>query len=95
MNLFGIPLRKPSFNEVTAATVMAIGLWLLVTGLMRAGGQELGATDAGAALLVCVWSCVGARIGIRIGLGARHLAANLVVSGALLLAYEGAQRALA
>ena len=49
MTLFGIQLRKPSFNEITAATVMAVGIWVAVIGLAKATGQALQASDAGAA----------------------------------------------
>jgi hypothetical protein len=90
MNLFGIALRKPSFNEVTAATVMGVGLWLAVLAVARAFGHGLDIVDAGAALLVMVWGCVGVRLGIEIGKGSRHLAANLVVSAMLLAVYQGA-----
>jgi hypothetical protein len=89
MTLLGIDLRKPSFNELTAATIMAVGLWLAALGLLQAAGQELTRTDAGAALLVLLWACLGARLGIRIGAGMRHLAANVLVSGVLLLTYQG------
>ena len=41
MKLFGIPLRKPSFNEVTAATIMAVGLWLACLGGAVAFGQHM------------------------------------------------------
>ena len=40
------------------------------------------------------WACLSTRLGLRVGLGQRHLAANLLVSGLLLGLYEGA-RALA
>ena len=90
MTLLGIALRRPSFNELTAATVMAVGLWLATLGLLNAGGQPLTRTDAGAALLVLLWACIGARLGIKVGAGPHHLAVNLAVSGALLLAYQAA-----
>jgi hypothetical protein len=91
MNLFGIALRKPSFNDLTAATVLGVGLWILVSGLMQVGGHPLGRADAGAALLVSLWACVGARLGIRIDQGTRHFVASLLGSAVLLALYEGAQ----
>lgn len=90
MNILGIPLRRPKFGELTAAAVMATGLWLAALGAMRATQMPIDRMDAGALLLVVAWGCVSARVGIRIGMGHRHLVANLLVSGALLLVYQSA-----
>ena len=65
MTFFGIDLRRPSFNEITAATVMAVGLWVGCIGLARALGQALDAKDAGALLVVAVWACIGTRFAPR------------------------------
>ena len=75
MHLIGIPLRKPSHNELAASTVMAVGLWLAGLGLMQAAQAGLGRAEAGALLLVCLWGCLSARVGIRIDRGGRHLLA--------------------
>ncbi len=91
MKFIGIPLRKPDFNELTAAAVMGAGLWMAAVGFMHAAQLELAKADAGALLLVCLWGCVSSRCGIRIGLGQRHLVANLLVSALLLSVYEGAR----
>ncbi|NRF65917.1 hypothetical protein HLB44_02835 [Aquincola sp. S2] len=88
MKLIGISLRKPSFGELTAAAVMATGLWLVAVGGLRAFQVEIGRADAGALLLIVLWACVSARLGIRIGMGQRHLLANLLGSAALLALYE-------
>ena len=90
MNLIGIPLRRPSFGELTAAAVMATGVWLAAIGLARVLNLPLDRVEAGALLLVVGWGCVSARLGIRIGMGHRHLLANLAVSALLLGAYQGA-----
>lgn len=90
MHLIGIPLRRPRFGEITAAAVMATGVWLAVLGFMRAAQLPIDRMDAGALLLVVAWGCVSARVGIRVGMGHRHLVANLLVSGALLLVYQSA-----
>jgi hypothetical protein len=90
MQLLGIPLRKPSFNEVTAATVMGVGLWLALVAVLLVSGHGLSKMEAGAALLVVLWGCLGVRFGIRIDHGSRHLLANLAVSAGLLAAYQGA-----
>jgi len=90
MTLFGIELRRPSFNEVTAATVMAVGLWLLVIGVAQVTGHALQARDAGAVLVVAMWGCIGARVGFGVGQGGRHLAAHIGVSAMLLALYQGA-----
>ena len=90
MTFFGIELRKPSFNEITAATVMAAGLWVAAVGIARASGHALDAGDVGALLVVSLWGCVGARLGLRLGQGGRHLVANVGVSAFLLGLYQGA-----
>ncbi|MBK1613637.1 hypothetical protein CKO44_09160 [Rubrivivax gelatinosus] len=90
MKLIGIALRKPSFNELTAAAVMGCGLWLLIVGLLQAGGFGLARADAGALLIVVMWGAVSARVGIHVGMGERHLLANIAVSALLLGAYQGA-----
>lgn len=91
MKFIGVPLRRPGFNELTAAAVMGSGLWILAVGLAHVARMELTKADAGALLLVMLWACVSARIGIRVGAGGRHLAANLVVSALLLAVYEVAR----
>jgi hypothetical protein len=53
--------------------------------------MDLTKGDAGALLLVMLWACVSTRMGIRVGAGGRHLAANLLVSGVLLALYEVAR----
>jgi hypothetical protein len=88
MKLIGVPLRRPDFNELTAAAVMGSGLWVLAVGLMHAARMDLTKGDAGALLLVMLWACMSTRFGIRVGAGSRHLAANLCVSAVLLGAYE-------
>jgi hypothetical protein len=90
MNLLGISLRKPNFAELTAAAVMGTGLWLAGIGVARALQLPIDRFDAGALLIVVLWGCFSARLGIRIDQGQRHLVANLLVSGALLLVYQGA-----
>ncbi len=44
--------------------------------------------------VLCWWSrsgrCVGTRLGLKVGNGGRHLAANLGVSAVLLGLYQGA-----
>lgn len=88
MKIIGVPLRRPGFNELTAAAVMGSGLWVLAVGLAHVARMDLTKADAGALLLVMLWACVSARMGIRVGAGGRHLAANLLVSGVLLALYE-------
>ena len=89
MHLIGIPLRKPSHGELAASTTMAVGLWVAAVGVMHAVQVALSRADAGALLVVCLWSCLSARLGIRIDRGGRHLLASLGVSSALLCVYEG------
>ena len=91
MKIIGISLHKPRFNDLTAAAVMGAGLWTLAIGALHMLQVEISRADAGALLLVMLWGCVSARVGIRVGLGHRHLAANLLVSAGLLGLYEGAR----
>lgn len=90
MKVLGISLRQPSFGEFTAAAVMGIGCWIAAVGLARASGLGLGAVDAGALLVVCVWATVGVRFGVRLDQGPRHLAAYGLVGAVLLGFYQGA-----
>ena len=90
MTLFGIELRKPSFNEVTAATVMGVGLWIAVLGIARAGGQSLDIGSAGALLVLALWGSLGARLGVRFDKGGRHIALNIGVSALLMGLYQAA-----
>ncbi len=89
MKILGVELRQPTFNEVTASAVMAAGLWLACVALLRAGDLPLDRIEAGGALLVIFWGCVGVRLGIRVDRGARHLALNLVFGALLLAVYHG------
>ena len=88
MNIIGVPLRKPSFSEVTSAAVLATGLWLTYVALsFRLAGMP-GRVDAGAALLVIFWGCVCVRLGIRMEQGARHVALNLACCAVLVGLYQ-------
>ena len=90
MKIFGIQLRKPTFNEVTVAAVMATGLFVAALGLMQALRMPIDHVEAGALLLVVVWGCISVRLGIRIDKGRHHMVANVMVSALLLGAYKGA-----
>jgi hypothetical protein len=90
MTIFGIPTRRPSFAEVTAASLMALGLWLGAVALLFRLNQAPTAFDAGALLVVLAWACIGVRLGIRVDRGRRHLLANLAISALLLGIYAGA-----
>ncbi|WP_280153525.1 hypothetical protein [Piscinibacter sp. XHJ-5] len=88
MKILGIQLSKPSFNEVTASAIMAAGLWLAIVALWRVSEQPLDRIEAGAALLVVFWGCIGVRMGIRLDKGLRHLAVNVLCGGAILAIYH-------
>lgn len=84
MQVVGILLRKPAFNEVTAATIMGAGLWVALVGLLKAGGHPLERPDAAALLLVMLWGCLSVRLGIDLAAGWRHRFVHLAVCGVLL-----------
>ena len=88
MKILGIQLTKPSFNEVTASAVMAAGLWMATIALFHVTQQPIDRIQAGAALLVIFWSCVGVRMGIRLDKGLRHVVANVLCGGVILIAYS-------
>lgn len=90
-----LSLRRPSFAEITAAAVMAAGLWCAALAVLRALGWPLGAGDAGALLIVVAWGCLSVRVGVDLVKGGRHLMAYLMVSAVLLGAYEGMRSLLA
>lgn len=90
MKILGIQLRKPSFNEFTAATIMGVGLWMALVGGATAFGQPLSKVDAGAALVVMLWGCLSVRFGVNVSQGSAHLLANVGITAALLAVYQGA-----
>lgn len=90
MKVIGIELRRPGFNELTAAVIMGAGLWVLAVGLARVLHWDLGGADAGALLLVMLWGCVSVRLGVRPDHGPRHLLLNVAVAAALLGVYQAA-----
>lgn len=90
MKLLGIEIRKPSYHEFTAATVMAVGLWVAAIGCAYASGRALDAVEAGALLMMCAWGCIAARIGLDMGRNSRHVIVHVGVSALLLGFYQGA-----
>lgn len=90
MTFIGIVLRTPTASELTAASIMGTGLWVAAMGICRVAALPVDRVDAGAILLVILWGCISARMGIRIDQGHRHLAANLCVSAGLLALYQSA-----
>lgn len=90
MKIIGIPLRKPSFAEITSAAVLACGLWLAFVALAVRLDTAPDRADAGAALLVIFWGCVCVRLGIRVDQGGRHLALNLGCCALLMALYQAA-----
>ncbi|MEP7282160.1 MAG: hypothetical protein ABI696_09290 [Rubrivivax sp.] len=83
MNVLGISLRRPSFGETTATSIMAIGLWLAGVGAMVQSGQAFGRQDMAALLVMVWWGCMTVRLGIDLRAGWRHLLASGL--GALVL----------
>lgn len=95
MTLFGIELHKPSFNELTASAVLAAGLWVGVVGLARASGHALQSQEAGALLVLSVWGCIAARIGLSIDKSRLHFVCNMGIGGVLLTLYQAAATLMA
>lgn len=87
-HLLGVPLRRPGPFEVTAAAVLATGLWVAAIALARTLHLHLDRVEAGALLLVLAWACMAVRLGIRIERGSRHLLAYGAVNALLLGLYQ-------
>ena len=90
MKLFGIALRKATFNEITAAAVLGTGLWMVGLGFAHASGHALDIREAGALLLVTAWACIAVRIGLGIDQGRAISWSTSASSRVLLGAYDGA-----
>ncbi len=90
MTLFGIALRRPRFSELTAAAVMAAGLWLLALAGLRALQMPPDRADAGALLLMVAWGCMSVRFGLRMDQGQRHALLNVAGAALLMAVYQGA-----
>ncbi|MDO9074252.1 MAG: hypothetical protein Q7U73_13400 [Rubrivivax sp.] len=90
MEVFRIVTRQHSFAEVTAASVMALGVWLCAVGLLFRLGHAPTAFNAGALLVVLAWGCIGVRLSIRPNLGGRHALANFAIPALLLRLYAAA-----
>jgi len=90
MNVFGIALRRPRFSELTAAAVMAAGLWMLVLGGLHILQMPTDRADAGALLLMIAWGCMSVRFGLRMDQGQRPALLNLAGAAFLMGVYQGA-----
>lgn len=88
MKFFGIALRRPRFSELTAAAVMASGLWILSLAALHALQMTPSRVDAGALLLMIAWGCMSVRLGLRMDRGQRHVAANVAGAALLLALYQ-------
>jgi hypothetical protein len=83
LKVLGIELRRPGFWEFTSASVLAVGLWLLLSGLAARVDPGWNRADF-ASLLAVMWLSV---VGTRIGLDPRKSrAAAAVQFGACALA---------
>ena len=90
MRFLGIELRRPGFWEFTSASVMAVGLWLLLSGI--ASRVDPGMTRADfASLLAVMWLSV---LGVRIGLDPRRSWAAAALQSVALIAVTLSLQAL-
>jgi hypothetical protein len=90
MNFLGITLRRPRFSELTAAAVMAAGLWLLALAGLRALQMPLDRAEAGALLLMVAWGSMSVRFGLRMDQSQRHAVLNVAGAALLMALYQGA-----
>jgi len=64
VKVLGVELRRPGFWEFTSASIMAIGLWLLLCSVAARVDAGLNRADF-ASLLAVMWlSVMGARLGL-------------------------------
>jgi hypothetical protein len=89
MNILGITLSRPSFNEITWTALIACIWWVAAIGIWQLAGGKPDVVDAGATLLIIFWGCLCPRCGIRIDRGLPHLFLNLVISALILTAFQG------
>lgn len=86
------PLRQPAFAGLTAAVLIAVGLWTAAVVLLLASRAELAGADAAALLVALAWAALGVRLGSRAGQNQRrhrhHLVANLLGCTLLLGVYQ-------
>lgn len=88
------PFRQPAFAGLTAAALIAVGLWVAAVGLLLASRTEPDGADAAALLVALAWAALGARRGSRAGQGRHrsrhhhHLVANLLGCTLLLGVYQ-------
>lgn len=79
MIILGVPLRRPTFGELTRDAVIAITGWLIIIAI----GDHTRA-EAAIWLVCCGWGAVSPSLGINLLRGGwRHLA--LWVAGQILL----------
>lgn len=91
LKALGVELRWPGFWAFTSASIMAIGLWLLLCGIAVRVDPALSRTDF-ASLLAVMWLCVACP---RLGLDPRSSwAAAALQFGACALAAVLAQTLL-
>lgn len=88
MKLDAIPLRKPAFAELIAASVVAVGLWAASVGLLLATRVVLDRSDVVVLLIALAWACLGTGMGMRAGRDRRHLVVNLLGCTWLLGIYQ-------
>ena len=84
----GLPPRRSAFAELTAASLMAVGLWAAAVGVLLATRSTLNAVDAGALLLALTWAWLSARLGQGAGQSRRLLVVNLLGCTLLLGLYQ-------
>lgn len=64
MRWIGIEMRRPGFWEFTSASVMAVGLWVLLAGIASRVSPQMTSADF-ASLLVVMWlAVIGALMGL-------------------------------
>jgi hypothetical protein len=68
LKVLGVELRRPGFWELTSASVLAVGLWLLLSGLAARVDPGWSRADF-ASLLAVMWLSV---VGMRLGLDPRR-----------------------
>ena len=85
MTVFGVDLKHPSLNELTAAVVIAVGLWLFLVFVGLASTTKVG---AGANLAALAFGCISSTCGLSASKGIWPLALNIIGCCLVLAAYH-------
>lgn len=84
MKILGIPLRRPSFGDVTKSAILATAMLLILMTVSAFLGRTPRTEDKVTWLLLAFWGGVSSTCGLTPARGWRHLA--LLISVGIIIA---------